>query len=207
MADKHERMEQPTQDLDKTLDGITSEKDEWKKWWLKHALAGIMNFLPDTKKSGKDIPNASDLQSAMVQRIDADTSAPDIAKNSQVKAIKEEMMRRIHGEADPSRLLENYAQMRGMLDGAIWANEWAQAQNNKQAQWQSSDQQAQNDLAKIDFTQLGQKFRDGIDQANRAKVLNQNRAAADAKASSYTEATQQQAVAGKEMTEQFRLVA
>ncbi len=181
-------MEQPTQDLDKTLDGITSEKDEWKKWWLKHALAGIMNFLPDTKKSGKDIPNASDLQSAMVQRIDADTSAPDIAKNPQVKAIKEEMMRRIHGEADPSRLLENYAQMRGMLDGAIWANEWAQAQSGQQVQRQSADQQKQNDLAQLDFTQLGKKFRDSIDQANRARVLDQNRAAADARAASYTEA-------------------
>ena len=78
-----------------------------------------MNYLPDSKKSGKDIPNKGDLQSAMIKRIDADTSALDIAKNPQVSAIKAEMMSRINAELDPSKLLENYAQMRGMLDSAI----------------------------------------------------------------------------------------
>ena len=51
-----------------------------------------MNYLPDSKKSGKDIPDTGDLQSAMIKRIDADTSAPDIARDPQVTAIKEEMI-------------------------------------------------------------------------------------------------------------------
>ena len=78
-----------------------------------------MNYLPDSKKSGKDIPNKGDLQSAMIKRIDADTSAPDIARDPQVTAIKEEMMSRINTASDRSELLENYAQMRGILDSTI----------------------------------------------------------------------------------------
>ena len=164
-----------------------------------------MNYLPDSKKSGKDIPNKGDLQSAMIKRIDADTSALDIAKNPQVSAIKAEMMSRINAESDPSKLLENYAQMRGMLDGAIWANEWAQKKGSDIVQWQWRDKQIQNDLAQLDFVQLWQKFRDSLDQANREKSLNQSRVTADAKARSYTEARFDQSQAPEELTKRLNL--
>ena len=122
-----------------------------------------MNYLPDSKKSGKDIPNKGDLQSAMIKRIDADTSAPDIAENPEVKKIKAEMMSRINTAPDRSTLLENYAQMRGMLDGAIWVNEakeWKWAQDFRDSQTKNWE-----DLSKLTFLELGDKFRKSIAEA------------------------------------------
>ena len=163
MPKNPERREEPLQDLGKTLEGITREWDEWKRRWLKQALAGIMSYLPDGKKSGTVAPDGRELQIAMIQRIDADTSEPDIAGNPWVKAIKKEMIWRINSGSNPSTLLENYAQMRGMLDGAVGTVVASQSQWAKDFR----DSKAKNweDLSKLTLVELGDNFRRSIAEA------------------------------------------
>lgn len=159
MVKNPETGERPTQDPDKTFDGITRGWDSW----LKQALAGIMSYLPDGKKSGTVAPDGRELQIAMIQKINEDTSAPDIARDPQVTAIKKEMIWRINRGSNPSTLLENYAQMQGMLDGAVgtvvasqskWANDLHKSQDK-----------IGEDLSKLTLVELGDNFRKSIAEA------------------------------------------
>lgn len=166
-----EKQEEKQQDIDKTLESIIGE--DWKadgdKKGKKQALAGIMEYLPSNKKLGKDAPNIQELQNAMNRKIDSDTISSDIANNPKVKEIKEEMKKRIWSQDDPAKLLKEYSEMRGMLDGAIWANEKAQNMQSENALQSSQKNQQSNELANLDFIELGKKFREATAQVQIEK--------------------------------------
>lgn len=190
-------------DLDKTLESISGWDDAKNpdKRWLKIALAGFINDVPSGKRSK---PDANDLRWGMNARIDADIKRdPEVAKNPDVQKVQEQIQSRLDGISDPKKLLEAYAQMRGMLAGAIG---WQQANEGSlllDLKIKQTDQQASNDLASLDFVQLWQKFRDAISTASKEHASRLANASEVARNHSDTEAWVSQQVAGREMAKKL----
>lgn len=196
MAGIEKREHDEQMDLDKTLASIGgSDFLKPEKRWLKIALAGFVNDIPSEKRSK---PDANDLRWGMNARIVADIQKdPEVAKNPDVQRIQKEIESRLAGISDPKKLLEAYAQMRGMLAGAIGWEEGSEAKWIKDLRNKQIDQQASNDLASLDFVQLWEKLRQALSTASRERALNSIRRTADARAAGYTETQENQAQAPK----------
>ncbi len=198
-----EKQSEKTPDLGKTLESIsgTEEAKDPNKRWLKIALAGFINDIPNNKRAKPDV---NDLRWGMNARIDADIKKdPEVAKNPDVQKVQTEIESRLALISDPKKLLEAYAQMRGMLEGAVGAEQGSESKWLRDLQRIQIDQKASNDLASLDFVQLWEKFRDAITNSQKESSKRAQMAIIEARAASYTEAKSSQQVAGREMAEKL----